>query len=170
MLILENITSFDSEEVKIDGFTQSVEWNYLGKPTYNYWEAGDKYKSLFQVGLYKGGRVSFVTLIIADSVQQMPTLSILDDIQQENLLEGIPLFVDNQEESGEIIRSRLHFTLILGESQLGIVLDNFKDVTPSQVVSTGRVAFAFYNSQLIAVYILDLQEDELEAIHWKYLR
>lgn len=169
MLHLNNVTAFSSEEVKIDEFTQSVVWNYLGKPTYYYWEAGDK-KSLFQVGLHKGGRVSYVTLIVADNIEQMPNLAILADVQQENIVEGIPIFVDIQENSGEIIRSGLAFTVIIGKSQLGIVLDAFKNVEPDMYVSTERVVFAFHDRNLIATYITDLQLLELEAIRWKYLK
>ena len=41
LLILNNIVPFESEKVEIDEFTQTVKWDYLGKPTDYYWEAGD---------------------------------------------------------------------------------------------------------------------------------
>lgn len=169
MLNLNDVIAFSSEEVKIDEFTQSVEWNYLGKPNYYYWEAGDN-KSLFQVGLHKDGRVSYVTLSVADNIQQLPTLSVLHDVPEEHISDGVPIFANNQEELGKIIRSGFKFTLILGNSQLGVVLDKFKNVKPNKYASTERVVFAFYYDQLIAVYFTGLQKDELEAIHWKYLR
>lgn len=170
MLYLKSIVPVSSEIIRIDEFTQSVEWNYLGKPTYYYWEAGDTDMSLFQVGIHKDGRISSITLTLAENIQQSPDEPVFGHVFSDSSLEGIPVFHQSQENTGKAIRSGLKFNLILGDSQLGIVLDNFKDVKPDRYAFTEHVVFAFHDRKLIATYIIGLQEDELDAISWKYLR